>query len=74
MDFRMVSAGIPHTVLHGHEDSDVPPFWLLLYEASTLTVTYQTYMSVGSRSKSAMVADKALRFGACGTSKAKKGG
>ena len=28
--FRMISAGIPHALPSGHEDNDVPIFWLLL--------------------------------------------
>ena len=28
--FRMTSAGIPYTSPSGHEDIDVPTFWLLL--------------------------------------------
>ena len=27
----MIRAGIPYTLLYGHEDNDVPTFWLLLY-------------------------------------------
>ena len=27
---RMILAGIPYTLLEGHEDNDVPTFWLLL--------------------------------------------
>ena len=29
--FRMIRAGIAYTLLYGHEDNDVPTFWLLLY-------------------------------------------
>ena len=28
--FRMISAGIPCALAQGHEDNDVPAFWLLL--------------------------------------------
>ena len=30
-DFRSISARIPYTLPRGHEDNDVPTFWLLLY-------------------------------------------
>ena len=29
--FRMISARFPYTLLEGHEDQNVPTFWLLLY-------------------------------------------
>ena len=29
--FWRINAGIPYTLPYGHEDIDVPTFWLLLY-------------------------------------------
>ena len=31
--FRRISARIPYSLPSGHEDNDVPTFWLLLYSA-----------------------------------------
>ena len=37
--FRRISARIPYTLPYGHEDNDVPTFWLLLYQGPTLLPT-----------------------------------
>ena len=34
--FRRISARIPNTLPEGHEDNDVPTFWLLLYSPKLL--------------------------------------
>ena len=34
---RMIHAGIPYTLPLGHEDNDVPTFWLLLYDPEALS-------------------------------------
>ena len=36
--FRMILAGIPYAFLYGHQDNDVPTFWLLLYRARHLAL------------------------------------
>ena len=34
----MILAGIPYAFLYGHQDNDVPTFWLLLYRARHLAL------------------------------------
>ena len=51
--FRMIGGGIPYTV--GHEDNDVPTFWLLFYfrwmrDPAELRVSTARGISDGSRS------------------------
>ena len=45
--FRRISARIPYTLPEGHEDNDVPTFWLLLYGFTVIVSGFTVHWHLG---------------------------